>query len=168
MAGLMTRKLISIRCDPPLPGNPPTPRRQILSCTVVNIMQKIQQCKRLEGRERRIHRECLRGGVKRATRRSTACEREREREKERRVGASDKDGKDSAAYKSTWMNPHNCNCPSSLTPDRSSRCTHMCARVCVSSGTYPTRIRVSVTSLLTQGCSEIRRLKLFRERLSLR
>lgn len=59
MARLITRKLISIRCDPPLPRNPPTPRRQVLSCTIVDVMQKIQQCKRLEEREgTEADREC--------------------------------------------------------------------------------------------------------------
>lgn len=129
-------------------------------------MQRVQQHKRLqarEGKEADTSRVFARRWKKDHAK--ICCLREKEKERKRRVGASDKDGKATAAYKSTWMNPHNCNCPSSLTPDRSGRCTHayMCVcymRVCVSSGTYPTRIHVSVTLLLTQGCSEIWRLKL--------
>lgn len=93
-------------------------------------MQKVQQNKRLERREdREADTSRVRVEMKKKGYAKIYCLREKVREKKKRVGASDKDGKASAAYKSTWMNPHNCNCPSSLTPDRSSRCTHMYACV---------------------------------------
>lgn len=172
VAGLMTRKLISIRCDPPLPGNPPTPRRQVLSRTVVNIMQNIQRCKRLEGSGRReadtsrvFAWRCKKGHAK------IYCLREKEKEKKRgawvhRIRTEktllliNQPGWTPIIAIVRWASPQIGVVVTAY--------VHACVRVCVSSGTYPTRIRVSVTSLLTQGCSEIRCLKLSRERLSSR
>jgi len=85
MARLMTQKLISIRCDPPLPGNLPTPRRQVLSYTIVNIMQKVQQRKQLEGREGK-EADTLRVEVKKEPHKDLLLVRERERKKEARGG----------------------------------------------------------------------------------